>query len=1128
MKTHILLLLILLAFRGNLFCQPQSLKFEHLGLDEGLSQTYIKDIIQDKKGFMWIGTRDGLNRYDGYEFTIFKNNTADKTSLSNNEINRLFEDSRGTIWVATINGLNSFDKDHENFTRYTHNLNDSKSISSNYINSIAEDRNGNLWIGCGDDGKGKGGLNLFDRQTKKFRRYAYQENAAEAFTINDIFIDSYENLWIAYKKGILLFDIKTKSFASGFTHHPANSTSLGSNGVRLFFEDSKQNLWIGTHNSGIELFDRKSKTFRHFKNIPNTDNGLPSNAILSIEEDMYGRLWIGMDNGGLSIFNTIDGTFNNYSHDPNNATGLNNNSVYSICRDSKGNMWLGTFSGGINFFNIDQNKFIHYRQNASGNGLNNQTVFSIREDAEGNILIATDGGGLNILNKSSGKFSYLRHEEGITNTISGNHVISVLEDSYQNLWIGTWGAGVTMFNRKKNTYKHFKNNPGDPSSLSGNNVWIIYEDSHKNIWIGTYWEGINLYDRENDRFIHFRKDVNTPDGLKSNGINSFMEDREGNLWIGTVNGGLCRMNRTNNKFTVYLHDETRNSISDNVVTNTLEDAAGNLWIGTSNGLNYFDKKNNKFTVYTTKEGLHHNAVRGMVTDTKGNVWISTHRGISRYDIGTRQIKSYDISNEWEALTHALCKSRNGTIYVGGIDGLIEFHPDSIKDVSFDPPLVFTDFQIFYESVPVADSFHIQSPLKKSITETGDITVSYKESAISFSFASLHYTEHQKKQYAYKLEGFDENWNNIGIRRTATYTNLDPGTYVLKVRGLNNEGNWSDRIATLTLTITPPYWKTWWFRLLSFFILLGLAAAWYTNRINTIKQQKNELEKQVKERTHELSIANIKLTNQTEELAVQAENLTEQGKMLKGLYTELTDSIRAAQDMQNSILPSPEKIKEYLPESFILYKPKDVVSGDFYWFGTKDEKIVIAAVDCTGHGVSGAFMSISGYYLLNQTIYGSDKLVASDTLAKLNDLINQDKKKDQQNGMTVALCILDLKNMHMQYGGAGVPLYIIRDGKLQQIKGDPFSLGLTLKKIKHTDAEVPVKRGDMVYIFSDGYADQINLADEKFSYKRFRELLEKISGETMDNQLKILDQQLIEWAAGKGQLDDILVMGFRIV
>ncbi|HZE86409.1 MAG TPA: two-component regulator propeller domain-containing protein, partial [Puia sp.] len=612
------------------------------------------------------------------------------------------------------------------------------------------------------------------------------------------------------------------------------------------FEDSHRRLWVGTRGGGLELFDPARRKFRHFKNDPHNSNSLTHNVVLVISEDNSGKLWIGTENGGISILDPEKETFQNYRHDDMDNTSLGGNSIYSFYKDVQGNMWVGTYSAGIDLFSRDANKFTQYKHNSFPNSLSDNNVLSIFEDSQGSLWLGTDGGGLNQFSRKTGQFIHYKHEPGNNNSICGNYVLRITEDNEGNLWIGTWGDGITIFNPKKNTYAHLKNNPDDSTSLSDNNAWGILEDKQHNIWVGTYGDGLNLYDRKTNSFRRYKHNTADPNSISSDRIHTFFGDRNGDLWIGTFDAGLNLFDKGKNEFTHYQHNDDRNSLSNNSINCLYEDRDGNIWVGTADGLNLLDRKTGHFSTWSTGDGLPNAMIFGILEDDKHNLWISTNKGISRFTPKTGVFKNFSVadglqSNEFKA--HSCFKSSSGTMYFGGTNGFNEFFPDSIKENPFEPPLVITSFQVFNKEVTISDE-GAMTPLKKDITETKEITVSYKQSVISFGFASLNYTSTEKKQYAYRLTGFDKKWNNIDIRRTATYTNLDPGSYVFEVKGLNNDGSWSPAVTSLNVTITPPFWMTWWFRLAAVLVITGSTIAFYRIRMGTVSAQKKALEQQV--------------------------------------------------------------------------------------------------------------------------------------------------------------------------------------------------------------------------------------------------------------------------------------------
>jgi signal transduction histidine kinase/ligand-binding sensor domain-containing protein/DNA-binding response OmpR family regulator len=873
LRTLPLFFSLFLSVAVNTFSQVRSLQFEHIGTDQGLSHSNVQGIIQDRQGFMWFATRDGLNKYDGYKFTIYKNIPDDTTSISNDNLSDVLEDDDGNLWVSSWGGgLNMFNKRTERFVRYRHNKGDKNSLSDDFVTSLFKDHLGNLWVGTSNNG-----LNLFDRKTKSFT--SYRNDAANSKSISDnsiiyVYEDLSHRLWIATRKALDLFDPEKKQFIH-YVNDPSNSKSIALAFVSYIFQDSHKNIWIGTHGVGVDRFDFDKNEFTHFTSNPQNPNSLGYNTIQCITEDDDGNVWLGTENGGISIYNYTDQKFYNYSHDPIELKSLSDNSILSLCRDSKGNIWIGSYNDGINLYNA-KTKFVHYRHTSSPQSLGFNLVLSIAEGSKNDLWIGTDGGGVDRLDRKTGIFTHYKHETGNEKTICGNFVVDVMEASDGNIWVATWGDGLTMFNPEKNIYKHYKNDNNNPSSIKTNDVWTLYEDSDKNIWVGTYGAGLELYDKVNDGFIHFKRDASIPGSISHNAVFNIVEDSKGYLWIGTDGGGLNRFDKKTGKFKSFKHDATTNSLSNNMVEGILEDEHGNLWLGTGQGLNYFDTKTEKFTVYQISDGLPGSLVYGILQDSEKNLWISTNKGLSRFNPSTKKFQNFseaDGTQSDEFKWHAYCKTKSGAMYFGGKNGFNEFYPEQTMPSFFDPPVVLTGFDIFNKPVPIGPYENGKAILTAPISQTKSIKLSYVHSVFSIQFASLNYTSPEKRRYAYMLQGFDKDWTDIGKEHSVTYTNLDPGNYVFKVKSMNSEGQWSDHITNLDIAITPPYWATWWFRVFLIALVSSGLIGFYLMRLGRLEKRKLELERMVMERT--ISLAN--LTEEERKARLESEKMREESE-----------------------------------------------------------------------------------------------------------------------------------------------------------------------------------------------------------------------------------------------------------
>ncbi|HEY4285919.1 MAG TPA: two-component regulator propeller domain-containing protein [Puia sp.] len=881
-RYECLLFILLNASSFTIFAQSRHIKFIRIGPEAGLSQSNVTTILQDKQGFMWFGTPDGLNRYDGYKFTIYRNDPKRPTSLSDSHIKNIFEDPEGSIWVATSQGgLDRLDREKDRFVHYRHDAHDAASISDNSITCITGDDEGNLWVGTRF-----GGLNRLDKKAGGFTRYKYQagDSGISDSTVTTIMEDSRHQLWVGTENGGLnLLEPGTSRFIH-FQHNDRDGGSLADNSVQCLYEDHWHRLWIGTRGGGLDELDPDDKHFHHFRNDPLDPNSLSRNVILSMAADDKDNLWIGTENGGLSILNLKDERFVNYGHDDLDNTTLSNNSIYSVYRDPQNNMWLGTFSGGVNLFDKEANQFAAYRHNSSVNSPGNNNILEFHEDSHGDIWIGTDGGGVDRFDPRKDSFTHFTHQPGNPQSICGNYIPALSGDGKGNIWMGSVADGTTIYDPVKKTYRLLRKGSEKNGGISGNNIAAMMLDKDKDLWIGSWDGGLSCFESSTGRFLRPASFMADAKDRSLSLVVCMLTDSKGLIWFGTFDKGLDRYDKKTKNLTHFIHDSSRNSLSNNDVYSIYEDKKGNIWIGTKSGLNCFDPQTGHFTVYSTQDGLPDDHILGILEDDRGNLWVSTNQGLSKFDPRTKTATNFTDadglqSNEFKA--HSCLKSSTGALYFGGVDGFNTFFPDSIVSNLFEPSLVFTNFLIFNKEVPISSEQN-KTPLTTAISETSEITISYSQSVISFEFASLNYALQQRKQYSYKLDGFDKGWNNIGTSHSATYTNLEPGIYTLRIRCLNSQGKWSAKTSELKLVILPPFWMTWWFRILGLTVIVGGTVLFIWLRINGVKRQQALLENQVKERTERLA-ESMELEKKARQEAEKARLDAEKANQAKSIF-----------------------------------------------------------------------------------------------------------------------------------------------------------------------------------------------------------------------------------------------------
>ncbi len=1107
-NIHIVIILLFLLISKLGIAQVTEAFFEHFTVDNGLSQSSVNFITQGKKGFLWLGTQDGLNKFDGYKFKFYQNNPLDTNSLSGNWVYSIDNDTLGTVWIGTNNGLNKLYQNTDKIKRYISNPKDPNSLCENEVFGVLVDRFGSVWV------KTATALSQLDTATGKFTRFEYQTDYFRQNRSDKGFpmLEDQEGIWVGSAIGLLYFNRKSEQFKI-YSNNPNDQNSISNDFITGLIFDKNGGLWVSTH-FGLNKFEKKTKTFKHFFRAQSGEGGISENSISSICLGHNGYLWLATYGGGLNKFNPETHSVEVYKNQLNNENSITFDYLNFVFEDKSHNLFIGTDGSGLDKLDLKPKKFLLY------NGenylkLSEKMIGSIYADGD-EIWVGTWDNGLDIINRKTGKVKHFSKNSPVGQKLVGDNVHVIFKDSRNLLWLGT-NNGITIYDKQKNKfsdlkdYFSFKFYP----NFNNNRIYTIIEDKRNNMWVGTEI-GLQLFDMKTFNVTSFWSSIADTLSIFDNHIVSLMCAQDGSIWIGTQ-AGLNRYDYKTNKF--YRIGSEKDSqiksgknkyykISNTYIYEILEDKIdGSIWIGTGSGLNHYDKRNGTFQYFTEKDGLPNGTVYEIKQDKNGNLWMSTNRGIAMLDHKTLKIRAYDKAVGLQGLEFnngASFISKTGEIYFGGTNGFNSFNPSQMNDNPFIPTVIFTTFEKT-NSHNIKETFNIEN--------IKELTLSYNDHSLTFFFAALEYTKPQKNSYMYMLEGLNNTWTNNGYRNFLELGTLAPGEYTLRVKGSNNDLKWNNQEISIHIIVKPPIFKSIYAYI--FYVLIVLfGVLWY------VSSRTKKLTK-INETLRIKQLAALEIAKQREELSVKNKNIM--------------DSINYAKRIQEAMLPSEYLFRKLLPDSFIFYKPKDIVSGDFYWVTEKESKIIIAAVDCTGHGVPGAFMSIIGFDLLRNITKEQGVENPAQILNLLNLGISETFSKHAnetsvKDGMDVSLLVIDRNLKTLEYAGAFNPLYIVRDNKIIDIKGNRFAVGKTEgnESLKFDNHFIRYQNNDMIYIFSDGYADQFGgPLGKKFKFRRYRHLLLTICSLPLIKQKNFLEENFDSWKGQLEQVDDILVIGIKL-
>jgi signal transduction histidine kinase/ligand-binding sensor domain-containing protein/DNA-binding response OmpR family regulator len=858
MKFRILFFVLLVdAVLPSKFTNGQiwNLRFDYLTVDNGLSNNRPKCVLRDSRGYLWIGTESGLNQFDGNDLNVFENIPSQSNSLSGNTINCILEDSNHNLWIGTSNGLNLYDRKTESFKRFFPDS-ISSDVNRNYISKILEDRKGSLWISTYQ------GLYRWAPEKQTFIGYKIPDLnlQSDPNKIYSFAADKDDNLWIVSDDNVWFFNTQSHQFLRFSDPSMTPFFAL----EKCIAIDQTGKIWIGTRGGGLFSFSPETNQFKRYatEGMGKGTNGKEIMELL-LEDNRY--LLIAINHGGLNRLDLSTNKFEYCLYDERRSNGLNNDGILSLYRDNEGILYVGTTGGGLNICNPKKDRFEWYRHNMNdNNSLVYNVIWTFYEDSEGLIWIGTDGGGLSIFDPKKKTFKNYQHNPTNPNSISGNAILCITEDKNHDMWLGTWGAGLNKFDRKQEKFYRYLPNPNDPTAISEINIWDIITDDQGYLLLGKNGTVIDVFD--------VKKGVirKNPDG------NILTINRRND---NKLNGKTRISSEISDSIPLSFYEKDR--LSQMVINDIFYDKKGNIWIGTAEEGLWILSADGKFDKLTKATGFPSNAICGIVSDNQENIWISHRAGLAQYVVKTKEFRYFSEADGLQGKqfsTYAHLKASDGTLYFGGFNGFNSFKPENIQINTYIPPVYINEFQIFNKNI---DFKGHDSPLKQSITETNEIVLNHKQSVFSFGFTAINYTYPEKAMYAYKMEGYDQDWNYTDAsRRYASYTNLNPGQYTFMVMASNNDNIWNENPAMIKITITPPFWRTKTFKFFVLMVFIMSLYILYYLRIKLIKNQKKELEKLVKMRTKEVNHQKEDIELKNRELELKNKAISEQANQLK--------------------------------------------------------------------------------------------------------------------------------------------------------------------------------------------------------------------------------------------------------
>jgi len=859
LAAPLLVLLSFFGFSSAMAFESHTMRFERITVADGLAQSAVYAIEQDKAGFLWFATESGIDRYDGFTFKHYRHERGNPNALASDFIRDLDVARNGTLWIATDGGgVSSWSPTTDSITTYRYVASDPTSLSTDRIRTILAANNGYVWIGTRDSGLDR--LNVTTNEVAHFVSDPDDPATLSADEVYALALDGQGALWIATTGGLNRVDTETDEITrvaldiDGQSQVSARSLLIGHDGI----------LWVGTTNNGLLRYDPASGEIAVFSHDADDPTSLSSNRVDTIFQDARQRLWVGTDKG-LNLMDSRRGVFTVYRNESTDPASIGGNGIKSIYQDQGGLLWFGTLTAGVSKWNPRSWSFGHYKPASIGpNSFSSMSITAFTEDYDGNSWIGTFGGGINVIDRGGNVVRQFRHDAAASDSIGGDRVMAMITDRHGKIWAGTMRGGLSRIDPTTGAAVTYRHDPSDPDSLAANGVMSLLQDNSGNIWVGTFGGGVSRFDSQSGKFTNFLHDPEDETTLSSPRATAIAQGRDGVIWVGTDGGGLNYLNSRTGNWHQLEHDpDDPASLSANTIYSLHVDPRGRLWVGSREGLDRVSAwplsgNGARVLDISAPEGMNRGNVFGIQSDMRGNLWLSSSQGLLSYNPDTGDIRTFHESQGLQGEEFnfgASYASPDGRLYFGGTNGFNVFDPAELEINTSPPPVALTSLSIINEPVVSNTPYELIRSLD----------LNYSDHVVTFGLSALDFTAPKQNHYSYMLEGFDDTWVDAGNERRITYTNLDGGKYLLRVRASNSDGVWNESGIEIPLMVADPPWKTWWaYTLYLLAVVAAVFMSWrhQENKLQRESDYSRRLEREVHERTRELNNRNkdLKIVN----------------------------------------------------------------------------------------------------------------------------------------------------------------------------------------------------------------------------------------------------------------------------